>query len=100
MQALALDPKYVKAWAKKGDIEFFMKEYHKALDSYKMVGMVFGLPTRCGDVNCHDGVLSARESRHRSHRFALTPPPPPIHCPSLSKLCVTDAGALVDACRD
>lgn len=37
-QALELDSKYVKAWAKKGDIEFFMKEYHKALDSYKMVG--------------------------------------------------------------
>lgn len=39
MQALQLDSKYVKAWAKKGDIEFFMKEYHKALDSYKMVGI-------------------------------------------------------------
>ena len=37
LQALELDSKYVKAWAKKGDIEFFMKEYHKALDSYKMV---------------------------------------------------------------
>lgn len=37
VQALQLDAKYVKAWAKKGDIEFFMKEYHKALDSYKMV---------------------------------------------------------------
>lgn len=30
----------MKAWAKKGDIEFFMKEYHKALDSYRKVGMV------------------------------------------------------------
>lgn len=29
----------MKAWAKKGDIEFFMKEYHKALDSYKMVSL-------------------------------------------------------------
>ncbi|TFJ85938.1 hypothetical protein NSK_002758 [Nannochloropsis salina CCMP1776] len=34
-KAIALDPKYVKAWAKKGDIEFFMKEYHRALESYK-----------------------------------------------------------------
>ena len=41
-QALELDSKYVKAWAKKGDIEFFMKEYHKALDSYKMVGQTVG----------------------------------------------------------
>jgi tetratricopeptide (TPR) repeat protein len=34
-QALELDAHYVKAWAKKGDIEFFMKEYHKALESYQ-----------------------------------------------------------------
>jgi len=33
--ALELDPKYVKAWARKGDIEMYMKEYHKALESYK-----------------------------------------------------------------
>lgn len=35
IQAIELDPKYVKAWAKKGDIEFFMKEYHRAMESYK-----------------------------------------------------------------
>lgn len=34
-KSLELDKTYVKAWAKKGDIEFFMKEYHKSLDSYK-----------------------------------------------------------------
>ena len=34
-KALELDKTYVKAWAKKGDIEFFMKEYHKSMDSYK-----------------------------------------------------------------
>ncbi len=34
-KSLELDRNYVKAWAKKGDIEFFMKEYHKSLDSYK-----------------------------------------------------------------
>lgn len=34
-RSLELDKTYVKAWAKKGDIEFFMKEYHKSLDSYK-----------------------------------------------------------------
>lgn len=33
-RSLELDKTYVKAWAKKGDIEFFMKEYHKSLDSY------------------------------------------------------------------
>lgn len=33
--SLELDRTYVKAWAKKGDIEFFMKEYHRALDSYR-----------------------------------------------------------------
>jgi stress-induced-phosphoprotein 1 len=34
-EALALDPKYVKAWARKGDIEMYSKEYHKAMESYK-----------------------------------------------------------------
>lgn len=34
-KALDLDPKYVKAWARKGDIEMVMKEFHKAMDSYK-----------------------------------------------------------------
>jgi len=34
-KSLELDKNYVKAWAKKGDIEMFMKEYHKAMDSYK-----------------------------------------------------------------
>lgn len=34
-KSLDLDPTYVKAWAKKGDVEFFMKEYHKALESYQ-----------------------------------------------------------------
>lgn len=34
-RSLELDKTYVKAWAKKGDIEFFMKEYHKAMDSYR-----------------------------------------------------------------
>ena len=34
-KALELDPKYVKAWARKGDIEMVMKEYHKAVESYK-----------------------------------------------------------------
>ena len=33
--ALDLDPKYVKAWARKADIEVLMKENHKALESYK-----------------------------------------------------------------
>lgn len=34
-KSLEIDKNYVKAWAKKGDIEFFMKEYHKAMDSYR-----------------------------------------------------------------
>jgi stress-induced-phosphoprotein 1 len=34
-KSLELDKKYVKAWAKKGDIEFFLKEYHKSMDSYR-----------------------------------------------------------------
>ena len=34
-KALELDPQYVKAYARKGDIEFVMKEFHKSLESYQ-----------------------------------------------------------------
>mmetsp|Transcript_38757 Transcript_38757/g.51066 ORF Transcript_38757/g.51066 Transcript_38757/m.51066 type:complete len:586 (-) Transcript_38757:388-2145(-) len=50
-KALELDPAYVKAWAKKGDIEFFMKEYHKALESYKK-----GLEFEANNALCTGGV--------------------------------------------
>lgn len=50
-KAIELDPKYVKAWAKKGDIEFLMKEYHKAMDSYKA-----GLAVEDGNSLCNEGL--------------------------------------------
>lgn len=50
-KSLELDPKYVKAWAKKADIEFFMKEYHKALDSYQK-----GLDLDKDNVACKQGL--------------------------------------------
>lgn len=49
--ALELDPKYVKAWAKKGDIEVLLKENHKALDSYKK-----GLSIEPDNSPCKDGI--------------------------------------------
>lgn len=33
--ALDLDPKYVKAWVQKGNVEVLMKENHKAMESYR-----------------------------------------------------------------
>lgn len=50
-KSLEKDPKYVKAWAKKGDIEFFMKEYHKAIDSYRN-----GLQIEPGNSLCQKGL--------------------------------------------
>jgi len=50
-KSLELDPNYVKAWAKKGDIEFFMKEYHKSLDSYKA-----GLQLEANNELCKNGL--------------------------------------------
>lgn len=34
-QALKIDPNYIKAYPKKGDCHFFLKEYHKALQAYE-----------------------------------------------------------------
>lgn len=36
-KALELEPNYVKAYARKGNIEIVQKEYHKAIDSFKKV---------------------------------------------------------------
>merc|ERR1711976_275120 len=49
--ALELDPKYVKAWARKGDIEMVMKEYHKAMESYKE-----GLELDPNNATCKEGL--------------------------------------------
>ena len=49
--ALDLDPQYVKAWARKGDIEMYMKEYHKAQESYKK-----GLMLDSENAACKEGL--------------------------------------------
>ncbi len=50
-KAIELDPKYVKAWARKGDIEVLMKENHKALESYKA-----GLAMDSTNAACKEGL--------------------------------------------
>lgn len=49
--ALELDPKYVKAWARKGDIEFLVKDFHNSLESYKK-----GLGVDMENVACREGL--------------------------------------------
>jgi stress-induced-phosphoprotein 1 len=75
-RSLELDPKYVKAWAKKGDIEFFMKEYHKAMDSYRK-GLdldpentlcVQGLQKTAAKVNM--GTSEAEQKERAAHAMA------------------------------
>lgn len=50
-EALEIDPKYVKAWARKGDIEMYMKEFHKAQESYAK-----GLQLDPDNSSCKDGL--------------------------------------------
>jgi len=50
-KCLEIDKTYVKAWAKKGDIEFFLKEYHKAMDSYRA-----GLQIEPDNALCKQGI--------------------------------------------
>lgn len=49
--ALDLDPTYVKAWARKANIEVMMKENHKALESYKK-----GLALDPSNAACREGL--------------------------------------------
>jgi stress-induced-phosphoprotein 1 len=54
-KSLELDKTYVKAWAKKGDIEFFMKEYHKCMDSYNA-----GLALEPDNALCRQGLQKTK----------------------------------------
>jgi len=49
--AIELDPAYVKAWARKGDIEVVMKENHKAMESYRK-----GLNIDPNNIPCKQGL--------------------------------------------
>lgn len=55
-KALDIDPKYVKAWARKGDIEIVMKEFHKAKDSYNK-----GLSLDPSNTTCKEGLRKVVE---------------------------------------
>jgi stress-induced-phosphoprotein 1 len=54
-KALEIDPNYVKAWSRKGDIEFAFKEYHKAMDSYQ-----HGLELEPDNVACKQGLTKTQ----------------------------------------
>jgi len=55
--AVDLDPKYVKAWARKGDIEVMLKENHKAMDSYRN-----GLAIDSTNAACREGLRKVNAS--------------------------------------
>uniref|UniRef100_A0A7S1H3X1 STI1 domain-containing protein n=1 Tax=Thalassionema nitzschioides TaxID=33649 RepID=A0A7S1H3X1_9STRA len=55
--AVELDPKYVKAWARKGDIEVMLKENHKAMESFRT-----GLALDSANVACKEGLRKVTAS--------------------------------------
>lgn len=50
-KSLALDPKYVKAWSRLAAIQCFMKEFHKAMESYQK-----GIDIDPENVDCKEGL--------------------------------------------
>jgi len=80
-EALELDPRYVKAWARKGDIEVVMKEYHKAMDSYK-AGLEIekdnptckaGLQKVMGLINQSASTMTEEERKERAEHAMADP---------------------------
>lgn len=65
-KALELDPKYVKAWARKGDIEIVMKEFHKAMDSFNK-----GLELEPDNPACKEGLRKVTQQINYG-RHAMT----------------------------
>jgi len=72
-KALELDPKYVKAYGKRGDLEFHAKEYHKAMESYKK-----GLAVDPANAACKAGLQKVQtaiaaggdDAERRAHAMA------------------------------
>ncbi len=91
--ALELDPKYIKAWARKGDIHVLMKDNHKALEAYRK-----GLALDGNNAACKEGAMKVtrmvnmgsqnmtEEEKGRA-RTAWPTPRSKIYCrtPSLGK---------------
>jgi stress-induced-phosphoprotein 1 len=77
-KSLELDKTYVKAWAKKGDIEFFMKEYHKAMDSYRAGLQLDPESTLCKDglakVTMQVNAMSSEEDQKERAAHAMADP--------------------------
>lgn len=62
-EALAIDPKYTKAYARKGDIEMYRKEFHKAMDSYNM-----GLSIEPDNKACLEGLSKCKAAIQMGRR--------------------------------
>ena len=62
-EALAIDPKYTKAYARKGDIEMYRKEFHKAMDSYNM-----GLSIEPDNKACLEGLAKCKAAIQMGRR--------------------------------
>ena len=60
--ALKKDPNFVKAYHKKGDCHFFMKEYHKALEMYEA-----GLKKDPEDKFCKEGLEKTQQAIYFSN---------------------------------
>jgi stress-induced-phosphoprotein 1 len=79
--ALDLDPQYVKAWARKGDIEIVMKENHKAMDSYKKGLALDPTNSACKEglrkvsimINAGSANISEEEKRERAEHAMADP---------------------------
>uniref|UniRef100_A0A7S4N079 Hsp70-Hsp90 organising protein n=1 Tax=Odontella aurita TaxID=265563 RepID=A0A7S4N079_9STRA len=80
-EALEIDPRYLKAWSRKGDIEIVMKEYHKAMDSYK-AGLAIepenptcktGLQKVMGLINRSAASMTEEERKERAEHAMADP---------------------------
>ncbi|KAK9079607.1 hypothetical protein SSX86_001280 [Deinandra increscens subsp. villosa] len=67
-KCIELDPKFTKGYTRKGAIQFFMKEYDKALETYQE-----GLKYDPQNQELLDGVRSCVQQINRASRGDLTP---------------------------
>lgn len=67
-KCIELDPTFVKGYTRKGAVQFFMKEYDKALETYQA-----GLKQEASNQELLDGVRRCVEQINKASRGDLSP---------------------------
>lgn len=95
-ECIRLEPTFIKGYSRKGHLEFFMKDYEKALETYEVGFTHAPLPVL---ISC--STLATVAPALDAHILPIRAPqiPPSCFCKSLATEAVVDQSKLGPGCR-